>query len=152
MNKPITIQGDLFDSKEQYIVHQCNCKSTGDAAGLAASIFEKYPEANVYLNRQTPSDPGTIEVWGKVIALYGQKYPGRASQGYDTAMNREAWFINGLQRISEIPDIRSIAFPFNIGCGLAGGNWKEYKTMISDFAKDNPSVKVVIYQLSQTQR
>jgi len=27
-----------------------------------------------------------------------------------------------------------IGFPYGIGCGLAGGDWKKYKKMLEDFA------------------
>jgi hypothetical protein len=31
-------------------------------------------------------------------------------------------------------DTDEIAFPYGIGCGLAGGNWKRYEEMIEEFA------------------
>lgn len=55
--------GDLLQATEQYIAHQCNCVSRG-ARGLAKTLFAKYPHANVYQSRKSPSQPGTILVHG----------------------------------------------------------------------------------------
>jgi hypothetical protein len=44
------------------------------------------------------------------------------------------------------PNIISIAFPYKIGCGLAGGKWEDYESMIYKFAKENPNIKVKIYK------
>ena len=39
---------------------------------------------------------------------------------------------------------KTIAFPKDIGCGLAGGHWPHYEEMILDFATDNPECQVTI--------
>lgn len=44
-------------------------------------------------------------------------------------------------------NIKSVAFPYMIGCGLAGGNWETYLGMITDFQKTYADVSVVIYKL-----
>lgn len=41
------VEGNLLDSKEQYIGHQCNCV-TSHAKTLAEQIFKKYPYADTY--------------------------------------------------------------------------------------------------------
>jgi hypothetical protein len=41
----------------------------------------------------------------------------------------------------------NVAFPYMIGCGLAGGNWKIYLGMITNFADRNPNLNVFIYKL-----
>jgi len=87
MNEVTIIEGDLLEADEQYIIHQCNCKTTGDAAGLAAAIFKKYPKANVYKNRPKESVPGTIVIRGNVIALYGQYYPGKIKWNSEKVLN-----------------------------------------------------------------
>lgn len=37
-----------------------------------------------------------------------------------------------------------VAFPYGIGCGLAGGNWEEYRTVLEEFAEANPQYAIVI--------
>ena len=49
--------------------------------------------------------------------------------------------------MEQVPGIRGVAFPDHIGCGLAGGDWQRYHSMISQFAACNPQLEVCIYQL-----
>lgn len=134
------IQGDLLNLPDvQYIVHQCNCV-TRQAKGLARDIFIKFPHANIY-NR--PRQLGALYISKPVINLVGQYRPGGPKQN-ETRIQREQWFQQGLLKIQDIADLQSIAFPYNIGCGLAGGTWDNYKKMIDQFAYDNPHVKVYI--------
>ena len=39
-------------------------------------------------------------------------------------------------------NLPSIAFPEQIGCGLAGGDWGAYERMLEEFADANPDVRV----------
>ena len=42
---------------------------------------------------------------------------------------------NGTDEIrKQLPDLKSIAFPFQIGCGLAGGDWNVYLNETERFA------------------
>ena len=154
------VTGDLLESKEQYIAHQCNCV-TKSAAGLASYIFKKCPYSNVYYSRQHKSEPGTIQVCGDginnryVINMFSQYYPGGAWDDFpnDTYELREEYFKKCLTAISEINNLQSIAMPVKIGCGLAGGNWDKYLNMIENFA-DNIYKKnrayVTLYDLNVT--
>ncbi len=125
-------------------MQQCNCV-TKKALGLSKAIAEKFPHADFYSRRQHPSKPGTVEVRGNgkderwVCALYGQYYPGKPSNRtvngnfVDSAEQREEWFQDGLDKIAKIKNLRSIAFPYHVGCGLAGGDWRHYETMLINF-------------------
>jgi len=134
------IGGDLLTSDCKYIVHQCNCKTVGNGAGLAYYLNKKFPYANTYIPNHHRT-PGTIEIMGDgekdrfVINMYAQNYPGRTTD-YETAENRLNWFKQCLERIGEIQDFESIAFPYEIGCGLAGGNWEKYCSLIEEFSKN----------------
>ncbi|HMP29454.1 MAG TPA: uracil-DNA glycosylase [Saprospiraceae bacterium] len=149
----ISYNDDILKSKVQLIVHQCFCTAKRKSAkGLAAKIFKKYPYSNVYCHRNEDSIPGTIEVRGSikhkerwVCAIYGQYHPGTPSdKNDDTAKNRRLWFKKALKKIGKIQNLRSIAFPYKIGCGLAKGKWSLYEKLISDFASNNPKVEVYI--------
>lgn len=152
--KPETIIGDLLESDAKYICHQCNCVSSG-AAGLAFYLFEKFPYANVYERRLEPSSLGTIEICGDgkeqryIINMFSQYYPGHALRWSDSpkdgVLAREKLFQQCLDRISEIPDLDSIGFPYKIGCNLGGGSWYNYKAMIEQFGS-KVDAKVFIYQ------
>ena len=146
------IIGDLTEANEKYIVHQCNC-TTKSAKGLAATIFRKFPYADVYNVIGNRNDiPGTIKVMGNgqknryVINLFGQIAGGKPKPNKESAEQRLQYFRAGLQKISEIQNLESVAFPYLIGCGLAGGDWNLYLNEIQNFA-NNVNAKVSIYKL-----
>jgi O-acetyl-ADP-ribose deacetylase (regulator of RNase III) len=160
-----TVQGDLLDAEEEYICQQCNC-ITIRSHGLSASIVKRFPHADPYAIRRSvgnrnmsiPEDksvPGTIEVYGsdterKVICMFAQ-YGMGTPYSYnntvtDSYTDRAKWFSLCLEKIEDLQP-SSIAFPYQIGCGLAGGNWMVYNKVISDWAKRNPNISVTIYKL-----
>ncbi len=134
------VLGDILTFNVQYIAHQCNCTSTR-SAGLAKDIFTKYPYSNVY--GKYIRIPGTIHVCSNVINMYAQYNPG-PPRSDEEIQTRIVLFKMCLDSIQNIPNLRSIAFPYRIGCGLAKGKWEIYNSMIKDFALRNTSVKVFI--------
>lgn len=151
------INGDLLDATEQYIGHQTNCLSKS-AAGLAKSIFDKHPYANSYLNRIEEDDLGTIKIFGNgtterfIINMYAQFYPGHSKYPESTKdgiKTREKSFHQCLLRIAKISDLKSVAFPYLIGCALGGGDWSHYLGTLENFAKyinEKYGAKTVLYR------
>lgn len=150
------VTGDLFEAKEKYLVHQCNCV-TQTAAHLAKDVFERFPYSDIYTGREDPDKPGTIVVRGNgqdqryIVALLGQYYPGRPKYPKSTLDGipaREKYFYRGLLRLAALPDLESIAFPWRIGCGAAGGDWERYLGKITNFAQyvGAKGVQVRIYR------
>lgn len=141
--------GDLLDAREIVIIHQCNCVSDR-AAGLAKVLFQKFPAADAYKHRQKRSKPGTTFVAvnkGKVIVgLFSQLYPGKAKYKTDSPELRLEWFREGLDSFCAGPKT-SVAMPYNIGCGLAGGHWPAYEQVIREWAEKN-EINVVLYDLN----
>jgi len=149
------IEGDLLDSPEQYIAHQCNCL-TQRSTGLAKKIFDKFPYANIYKDRTKPDIMKEIVICGNgddkryVINMLSQYYPGVTKypqSNLDGTEVRKKAFKVCLQKISQIANLQSIAFPYKIGCNLAGGKWEVYRKMIKQFAEENTNVSVRIYKL-----
>lgn len=154
------INGNILDSTEQYIAHQCNCVSNNGAAGLARTLFDHYPYADVYSGRPLGTHkPGDIVIRGNgkderyVIALMAQYYPGGPwNRRYrpndyvtDSPQAREAYFAKCLSKLLQL-NMESIAFPYKIGCGIAGGNWDNYSRMLDDFNKESKNkINIVIY-------
>ena len=118
----------------------------------------------------TPGDraePGTIECkyaandcerpvvinmfaqWELGPALRHNRIACPSQYGRDTPGNREHWFHTCLQQISNMGENkpRTIAFPFQIGCNLGGGNWSKYATMIDEFAACNQDTTVYMIKL-----
>ena len=159
------VTGDLLESKEKYIAHQCNCL-TQNSAGAAKAIFDKYPHANTYERRVRGEDgqttnvdvPGTIAILGDgkeqrfVVNMYAQYYPGKPKypkSSLDGSAVRLSYFYTCLLRVAKIPDLESIAFPWRIGCNLAGGNWDLYLGNLTNFAQyvgEKFGTKVMIYR------
>ena len=110
--------------------------------------------------------PGSVEArhpptfpsrWPTVVCLYGQWAKGPAGKyerhiappggGKDDARQREAWFGECLRRLGARQGamrFASIAFPYQIGCGLAGGCWAAYEAMLRAFAAEHVDIRVVI--------
>jgi O-acetyl-ADP-ribose deacetylase (regulator of RNase III) len=158
------IEGDLLNSDAQYIVHQTNCISTS-CLGLALDLFNKYPWANVYHERAIGKYhhiPGNIyirkdpdNISPHIINAMGQFSPGGVREIVingikyeETAKMRAVYFLNCLQKIMKIKDLKSIAFPWGIGCGLAQGDWDYYQKLIEVFATKVPNVDVFILKYS----
>ncbi len=154
------VKGDLFDADEKYFCHQCNCV-TQKSAHLAYDVFKHYPWADIYSERperfNPPNDgkPGNIVIRGNgederfVINLLGQYYPGSPrfpDSKQDGTKARETAFQQCLQKIAALPALDSVAFPFMIGCGAAGGDWIAYRHMIRLFA-EKVDARVRVYQL-----
>lgn len=151
------ISGDLLDSKEKYIAHQCNCL-TQHSAGTAKNIFDRYPYANTYQSRIEPDIMGAIKILGDgidnryVINMFAQYYPGRSKypeSKLDGIEVRQKSFYICLNKIVKIPDLESIAFPYGIACNLGGGDWKYYYGVLENFEKyvnEKYKTKVVLYR------
>lgn len=166
------IEGNILDCTG-IIVQQCNCLSR-KPHGLSATIAERFPYANPYENRIgkrnltiLPSKPGTVEIYKisklntPIIACFMAQWdmgrPGSYNRvkcpcGDDTSTNREKWFKECLYKLGELEDIQEdptipISFPMGIGCGLAGGFWHTYRSMIIDYAKWHQQAEITIVKL-----
>lgn len=139
---------DVLLSGAQYVAHQCNC-STQTAKGLAQTVFSAHPRANTYAVG-APRRCGDVGVFPPedggmgVLNCYAQLGPGGPDRKEDTTEKRLSWFQECLQKIGEIEDLRSVAFPHMIGCGLARGEWADYEKALTDFASTFPSVRVTV--------
>lgn len=107
---------------------------------------------------------GSIVLYGKknrrpryVACMYAQFAPGKPHSYYqdicqqhvdpvtnevidDSKTNREMWFGRCLEKLERQMiklECNKIAFPYQIGCGLAGGSWPTYKDMITCWAQKN---------------
>jgi hypothetical protein len=132
------LSGDLLECDADYIVQQCNCVSKTHL-GLSSAIKKKF-KISFYGQNDTRL-PGTVVIKQRIVAFFAQVSPGKSK-----IENREALFQQCLDAFQP-PEGSSIAFPFGIGCGLAGGLWPNYFTMINTWAMKNPSLKVFIYKL-----
>lgn len=149
------VNGNLLDAKETFIVHQCNCVGE-TAGGVARVIFEKWPEANDYI-RHTHGQEGTIKVHKVekekyVVNMFSQFLPGGMSEK-DGPERRLKAFIACITELALLEQQENLphtfAFPYFIGCSIAGGDWKKYEMMLNIFAYliKSRGGKVVLYKL-----
>ncbi len=152
MSSNITIiQSDLTNiecTKGSFIVHQCN--ATGNRnLGLASVLSKKYPRCNLYSGKHKVDqrNPGTFILRDHIIALIAQLYPGKPSSN-DSASMRLNWFCNALDDACRIKGVETLYLPYGIGCGLAGGDWKEYAKAIELISCKNQHVKIILVKLN----
>ncbi len=148
----VTIKtGDLLKAKEKVIAHQVNCY--GIAGGLAAAVFRKWPAAeNDYMQcvtrvkqvaGHTKALLGMAQLTGQqkdgriICNLYGQYEPGAA---YNPKRLEEA--LGQLAATARIMKW-SVALPYKLSCGIAGGNWDEVLQIIE---RTMDGVDCVIYR------
>lgn len=120
---------------------------------------------------ETRDIPGTFHVFRKsekpaVVALFAQWCPGKLPSRYEypplpsdlekeTYKKRLVWFRKSLYALGEHLEKYhgdnehvSIAIPYKIGCGLAGGNWTEYERILKEFEIDYKHLlSLTIYKL-----
>ncbi|CAL8902020.1 Appr-1-p processing protein [Bacillus pumilus] len=138
------VERNILDTTKNIICHQVNCKGVM-GAGLAKQIKSKYP--NVYKEYRQLCKDQNIKIGllgaaqfvdvneNKTIAnLFAQdNYGVKTRQTNYEAMNL---CLKSLKSVVTTDYSKykgcSIAIPYGIGCGLAGGDWKIVKQMIDD--------------------
>lgn len=132
-----TVNGDLLDAKETYLVHQVNCVGAM-GRGLALAIRTKYPDV-FRRYEQYCAEHRARDLLGKVLLIpthdgkvicnvFGQNGYGTARQQTDYAALSKA--LTNLAKI--VPHNEPIAFPYGMGCGLGGGSWSIVEKMIRE--------------------
>jgi len=146
------VVGDLLEAKEDIICHQVNCQGAF-GAGIAKQIAKEYPETKKEYVDYCENRKGllgdvlvTVEEDFLIANLFGQVNYGSYGKhfkkfGRQTIYPSLKYAMEKLK--NEFPN-ESYAFPYLMGCGLAGGDWDVVLDMIKDVFEDND---VVIYDL-----
>lgn len=151
------VRGDLLNSPCDIICHQVNCRGVM-GAGLAKKIAETYPlvlrvyrdKCNKGLARLGELDFVQTPDMRIVCNMYAQDRYGRDRQYTDYEAFKDCLdgIVDFVRRCESKYNrkIRKIGFPYNIGCGLAGGDWNIVRELIENrFATED--VEVEIYKL-----
>lgn len=128
------IQGDILDVRSGVILHQVNCRKV--CGGLAGALRRKFPIAfEVYFDdsRTELERLGTILIGEQfpelsIVHLYGQFNPGANTDliVVEKALKRiPSWLIEENQL--------TLYAPFQMGCGLGGGDWKLYSALLEKY-------------------
>lgn len=162
-------KGNLLDSDCDYICHQVNCQGRM-GSGIAKAIRDKWPVVYTeYINKYKETQDQVlryhaglnfmrdtsevllgqiqlVDVSEKqcVINMFAQQFYGYDGQRY-TSYDA---FDTCVQSIKEyIPKGSSIGFPYKIGCGLGGANWRVIHAMIENALDEDYDVR--IYKLEE---
>lgn len=163
------IKGNLLDSNCNFICHQVNCQGKM-GSGVAKQIRDRWPEVYTnYMDKYAEAKvwaefcsndckqvtPGNY-LLGKVQILYIEdaNIPrqcvvnmfSQENYGYDGARytSYDAFWDCLKNLKDQIPKGATIAFPYKIGCGLGGADWKIIEKIIDVVFKD---YGVFIYKL-----
>ncbi len=144
--------GDLLTATEDVIAHQVNC--CGAAGGLAAVVFDKWPDAaNDY--HQIVERVRGIGTQGADILLGGLTLTGQQNDGhmianlfgqfYPGADYRPYALETALTRLADVARDQgwSVALPYRLSCGICGGDWSEVLEIIE---RSMHGVECVIYK------
>ncbi|KXJ33638.1 hypothetical protein AX282_09420 [Bacillus spizizenii] len=153
------VKGNILDASEDIIVQQVNCKGVM-GAGLAKAILNKYPNVkkeyqsfrNFNLNKGL-TDKDLLGLVNyvrvsdvKVVAnIFGQVNI-KKNRFDNTMYTKTDALTRGLKEVKELSKQlnKSVAIPYGIGCGLAGGDWNIISELIDSIFSD---YNVTIYKL-----
>ena len=138
-NKLKVINGNILNIREGIICHQVNCKGVM-GAGLALQIKNKWPEAyDAYMTayREDHWRPGEILpvlVSDDLCILHmaGQSEYGREPGKVYTNYMALATCMAKANDFAKAVD-KPLYVPYGMGCGFAGGDWKNVSDMIDRF-------------------
>lgn len=153
----IILEGNLLDTSFQLIAHQVNCRGVM-GAGLAKQIKQKYPmvyeryknhcQRGAYLGDCVGCDTSDHHY---IMNIFGQSGYGRDKVYTDYVAMYQS-FRRGISEFREracegryVAQL-TIAIPYGIGCGLAGGDWEKVTEILNKIEKDQ-NVIFVAYRL-----
>ena len=149
------IKGDLFETDCDIIAHQVNCMGVMEH-GVAFQVRDKFPD--VYNNyriycRQNKNLLGTIFICpslyenGKIIVnMFAQETYGKGLHTDYVSLFKCLGLLHDLAEEQKV----SVALPYKVGCGLAGGDWSIVQPMVEDVFSDNILCKV--YKLDKGEK
>ena len=154
----IAVKGDVLNAPFQIIAHQVNCKGVM-GAGLAKQIRNKYPDMFIAYKRICDSEAahlGDCLGWYAhdghyIMNIFAQDGYGR-DKTYTNYESMRVAFLNGIDKFRQEADIYekdvqlTIAIPYMIGCGLAGGDWGKVKDVLLEVEKSR-NVVFVAYDI-----
>lgn len=157
------IIGDVFESDADVICHQVNCLGIM-GGGIALTIRKKFPD--VYVAYKNHCDGLGLEdmrsLLGTVLYVPTTTLKGKdliianvfaqLDIGCGVRTNYEA-IEAGFRDIKKTYSgtNKTVAIPYGIGCGLAGGDWDRVIAIINDVFDDD-SVDVTICKLPVVKR
>ncbi|MGL5460153.1 MAG: macro domain-containing protein [Cetobacterium sp.] len=149
------IKGDIVNSKEEVILHQVNCFTMG--AGVAKALYTKYPKIKkAHTEKIEEYKKNRKELLGKydIVSIDCNKHIVNCFSQFNYGRDRKCYtqydlLFNCIEQITFLCEKNkyNLAMPFNIGCGLAGGDWNIVIKGIQKIAEKYPKVNISLYEL-----
>ena len=157
----LTIKDNIINSKEEMICHQVNCKGVM-GKGVALAIKNKYRYAYTQYkdfckNKEVKDLIGRcniVKVQSDTNPKYIANMFAQENYGYGKCFtNYEAFEICILHVLAycNMMEIKSIAMPYKIGCGNAGGNWNIIYSLLEKYFGingTNKEIKLILYDFN----
>jgi len=133
-----------IQTKAKFLCNLCDCVSIGNKGEQnTKKIFEKYAYANCYSDRiaTNKSIPGTLQIKGDgkknryIVNMFIQFYPGQPKYPNDNIIKRCEWFNACIEKLLEIPNAESFAFPNDIGIYETADYSDRFINLLDDFRK-----------------
>jgi O-acetyl-ADP-ribose deacetylase (regulator of RNase III) len=155
----IELEGNLLDSKDNIIAHQCNCRG-GFGSGVAKAIRDKWPlvyqkfmEA-FHLSKRSSDLLGKIQVVKltkdqRVVNLYAQEdygYDGQRYTSYD-ALDK---CLKKLSSYCVENKLNTVSIPYKMSSDRGGADWDVVLALIKSAFKDT-DVKISTWKLTKDQ-
>lgn len=145
-------KGNIFDCDEDIIAHQVNCLGVM-GGGIALQIRNLYPTVYTtyyeYCKKRKHEKEKLLgnllicNTKNKIIAnCFGQLNISKRKCMTDYEMLKKSF--TTLKMYAENCNL-SIALPYKIGCGLAGGDWEIVYNILKDLFEQS-NVKCVLYK------
>jgi O-acetyl-ADP-ribose deacetylase (regulator of RNase III) len=160
-------KGDVLMATTDIIVHQVNCRGVM-GAGLAKQIKEKYPHvfteyknhiakiferergiqgfvASTLLGTISTTEISLDNSSQVIVNLFAQDDHDSTTQQtnykafYSCLLELKNWALRKY-------GLCSIAFPYKIGCGLAGGDWDIIRSMIEEVFYESLGIDIEIWE------
>lgn len=161
------VNGDLFDYIREHdaVMHQANCFNCmgGGFAGALAVKYPKAREADDNYRTETRAEKlghyskVTLDIGTTVYNIYSQYEPGG---GYNDryvnsqATDYEFLKIGLIRAVNDLitekhpnNDKLTIAVPYMIGCGIAGGDIFVVEAILRHIEYTHPEIEFVAYKL-----
>lgn len=149
------LDGNVLQSDAQIICHQVNCLGVM-GAGLALQIKNKYPSVFFNYTAFVNSTHDKTRLLGttlfehtedgKIIAnIFAQYGVSRTER-----MTHYGNLKDGLNYVKQYAidhQLKTIAIPYKIGCGLGGGDWKIVKEIIYEIFDNDKDLIAKIYKI-----
>lgn len=142
------IKGDITTCSEGVIAHQVNCKGVM-GSGVARSLRSKYP--NIYkAYMESNFQLGSIQFVGVANNLVVANMFSQFDYGRDKSVVYTNYVAlqNCLRQLYKFASLHNlqVVMPYNIGCGLANGDWNKVYNLIKLY-DDKFQATTMLYKL-----